>query len=116
MDYIVVVMPTSGLITSDSQLVESAVLPLCGTRKVIVTTTATTTTTTTTAAAYSSTKSTLGELLDNPATKAVLLKWIPDVVNNPQIEQGRPYTLVDIVLPWFTAESRIPRPRSAPEL
>ena len=26
------------------------------------------------------------------------------------------HTLVDVVLPWFTAESRIPRPRSAPEL
>jgi hypothetical protein len=47
-DYIVVVMPTSGVITNDSQLVESAVLPLCGTRKVTVTTTATTTTTSTT--------------------------------------------------------------------
>ncbi len=40
------------------------------------------------AAAYSST-STVGALLDNPAAKAVLMQFIPDVVTNPQIDQGR---------------------------
>ena len=61
------------------------------------TSTTTTTTTTTAAAVYSSTTTPIGDLLDNPATKAVLLKWIPDVVNDPRIDQGRTYTLADIV-------------------
>jgi hypothetical protein len=45
------------------------------------------------ASPYYSSKTTIGELLDNPATKAVLVKYIPEVVSNPQIEQGRPYPL-----------------------
>ena len=61
------------------------------------TTSSTTTTTTTAAAVYSSTTTPLGDLLDNPAAKAVLVKWIPDVVNDPRIDQGRAYTLADIV-------------------
>jgi hypothetical protein len=63
-DYMVVVMPTSGVITDDSQLVESAVLPLCGTRKVTVTTTATTTTTST---ATSTTTVTLTQTITSTA-------------------------------------------------
>lgn len=46
---------------------------------------------------YSSKTTTIGVLLDNPATKAVLLKYIPEVVNNPQIDQGRDFTLEGIV-------------------
>jgi hypothetical protein len=46
---------------------------------------------------YSSKTTLIGTLLDNPATKAVLLKDIPEVVNNPQIDQGRDFTLVQIV-------------------
>jgi len=45
---------------------------------------------------YYSSKTTIGELLDNPATKAVLVKYIPEVVSNPQIDQGRPYPLAGI--------------------
>lgn len=41
-------------------------------------------------------KSTVGDLLDNPATKAVLEKYVPEVVSNPQIEQGRPFPLEGI--------------------
>jgi hypothetical protein len=33
--------------------------------------------------------STYGALLDNPTTKAVLLKLAPEVVNNPQSQMGR---------------------------
>jgi len=47
----------------------------------------------TAATPYYSSKTTIGELLDNPATKAVLVKYIPEVVSNPQIDQGRPYPL-----------------------
>lgn len=35
----------------------------------------------------------LGTLLDDPASKAILMKHIPDVVSNPQIEMGRAMTL-----------------------
>lgn len=41
--------------------------------------------------------STIGDLLDNPAAKAVFAKHLPDVVANPQIDQGRAMTLPDIV-------------------
>ena len=44
------------------------------------------------APAYS-TASTIGDLLANPATKAVLVKYIPDVVASPQIDQAAGYPL-----------------------
>lgn len=43
-----------------------------------------------------STSSTYGELLDNPASKAVLLELIPEVVNNPQSAMGRGMPLKDL--------------------
>ncbi len=46
-NYLVAVIPSSGTIGNASQPVESAVVPLCGTRKVTVTTTVTTTETAT---------------------------------------------------------------------
>ena len=57
-------------------------------------------------APYYSSKTTIGELLDNPATKAVLVKYIPEVVSNPQIDQGRPYPLNGITdyVPELTPE------------
>ena len=56
--------------------------------------------------AYSTSTTPIGDLLDNPATKAVLIKWIPEVVNDPRIDQGRLYTLQDIVtyVPALTPE------------
>ncbi len=53
-----------------------------------------------------SVKSTVGDLLDNPATKAVLEKYVPEVVSNPQIEQGRPFPLEGIApyAPTLTPE------------
>jgi len=55
---------------------------------------------------YYSSKTTIGELLDNPATKAVLVKDVPDMVANPQIDQGRPYPLnaVTAYVPELTPE------------
>ncbi|WP_037518594.1 hypothetical protein [Sphingomonas sp. LH128] len=44
------------------------------------------------APAYS-TNSDLGTLLDNPATKAVLDKYIHEMISNPQIEMARSMTL-----------------------
>ncbi len=46
-DYFVAVIPSSGPITNGSQLVESAVIPVCGTRKATETTTVTATVTST---------------------------------------------------------------------
>ena len=48
------------------------------------------------AAAWSTANSTIGELLDNPATHAVLEKDIPVIVHSPQIDSARTMTLVDI--------------------
>src|SRR5665213_4219649 len=45
------------------------------------------------AAHYSTAGTDLGTLMDNPQTKAVLDKYIPQMINNPQIQQGRGYTL-----------------------
>ena len=42
---------------------------------------------------YTTTDTTLGTLLDDPAAKAVLVKHIPDIVNNPQVDRARVITL-----------------------
>jgi para-nitrobenzyl esterase len=57
------------------------------------------------AAAYSS-NSTVGDLLDNPATKAVLVQMIPDVVSNPMIDQARGFPLAGLAqfVPTLTPE------------
>ena len=57
------------------------------------------------APAYSS-DTKIGVLLDNPATKAALLKIIPDVVNDPNIEMGRDVPLREIAqyVPTLTPE------------
>jgi para-nitrobenzyl esterase len=41
--------------------------------------------------------STIGELLDNPAAKAVFAKYLPQVVANPMLDMGRDLHLPDIV-------------------
>jgi len=46
---------------------------------------------------FSVATSTIGDLLDHPAAKAVFAKYLPDVVSNPQIDQGRGMTLPEIV-------------------
>ncbi len=42
---------------------------------------------------YASKITPLGDMLDDPAAKAVLNKYIPDVINSPQIGMGRGLTL-----------------------
>jgi hypothetical protein len=43
--------------------------------------------------AFSTSTTDIGTLMDNPETKAVLEKIIPDVISNPQFEMARPMTL-----------------------
>jgi hypothetical protein len=38
-------------------------------------------------------ESTLGDLLDNPQAHAILAKYLPDLLSNPQLDQGRSLTL-----------------------
>lgn len=45
------------------------------------------------APAWSTSTSSIGDLLDNPATKAVLEKRVPELVGNAQIEMARGLTL-----------------------
>jgi hypothetical protein len=45
------------------------------------------------AAAHYSSETPIGTLLDDPAAKAVLDKYLPGFSTNPQIEQGRALTL-----------------------
>lgn len=44
-------------------------------------------------AAFSTAETPLGDLLDNPATKAVLQKHLPEIVNSDSIEMARGMTL-----------------------
>ena len=46
---------------------------------------------------YSIQTSTLGQLLDNPATKAIFEKDFPEVAHHPQISEGLGLTLPEVV-------------------
>lgn len=48
------------------------------------------------AAAYSAEATDIGTLIDNPQTKAVLSKHLPDFVANPQIDMARSMTLKQV--------------------
>lgn len=48
------------------------------------------------APAFSTSTSTIGELMDNASAKAVLMKHIPEMISNPQMEMARPMTLKQI--------------------
>jgi hypothetical protein len=48
-------------------------------------------------AKYSIKTSTLGQLLDNPETKALFEKHFPEVAHHPQINEGLGLTLPDVV-------------------
>ena len=50
----------------------------------------------TTQAAYTSAETEIGTLLDDPAAKAVLVKIVPEMATNDQIEMARAMTLKDI--------------------
>lgn len=45
---------------------------------------------------YSSATTDIGTLLDDPAAKAILVKHLPDIAKNDQIEMARSMTLKDI--------------------
>ncbi len=45
------------------------------------------------AAAYSVETTPIGDLLDNPAAKAVLMKHLPSLADNPQIDMARTFSL-----------------------
>jgi len=45
---------------------------------------------------FSTTTSTIGDLIDNAATKAVLEKHMPALIGNPQMEMARGMTLKQI--------------------
>lgn len=47
-------------------------------------------------AKFSVAETDIGTLLDNPATKAILVKHLPDFISNPQVEMARPMTLKQI--------------------
>ena len=44
---------------------------------------------------YTAAATPIGTLLDDPAAKAILVKYIPATVNNPQIDMARGMTLKD---------------------
>jgi hypothetical protein len=48
------------------------------------------------AAAYSTADTTVGDLLDNPATKAIIDKYLPDFTSAPQIDMARGMTLKSV--------------------
>lgn len=48
------------------------------------------------ASAYTTESTDIGTLLDNPATKAILAKHIPEMMESPQIEMARAMTLKQI--------------------
>lgn len=48
-------------------------------------------------AKFSVQTSTLGQLLADPATKAILTKDFPEIVNHPQLDQGLDLTLPEVV-------------------
>ena len=52
---------------------------------------------TTPAHKYSIQTSTLGELADNPQTKAIFEKYFPEVLHHPQFNEGLGLTLPDVV-------------------
>jgi para-nitrobenzyl esterase len=46
---------------------------------------------------YSVETTKIGALLDTPALLVIFKKYLPDIVSNPQVDQGRDLTLPDIV-------------------
>jgi|GEM_PF-1545273 len=46
---------------------------------------------------YSVETTKIGTLLDTPALLVIFKKHLPDIVSNPQVDQGRDLTLPDIV-------------------
>ena len=51
-------------------------------------------------AKYNLENTTVGEMLDTPELKALIEKYIPDVLDHPLLEVGRGFTFED-ALPYF---------------
>jgi para-nitrobenzyl esterase len=49
------------------------------------------------AAPYSVTTTSIGEILDHPALKAIFVKYLPDIANSDRINEGRALTIQDLV-------------------
>ena len=49
------------------------------------------------APAYSVATTTIADLLDHPALKAIFVKYLPDIAGNERINEGRALTLQDLV-------------------
>jgi hypothetical protein len=49
-----------------------------------------------TQAAFTVAETDIGTLLDNPASKAILLKHMPEMASNPQIDMARAMTLKQV--------------------
>ncbi len=48
------------------------------------------------AAKYSTATTTIGEIMENEATKAAFEKVMPELATNPDLAQGYDFTLVDV--------------------
>lgn len=46
---------------------------------------------------YTVATTTIADLLDKPALKAIFVKYLPDLANNERINEGRGLTLPDLV-------------------
>jgi hypothetical protein len=46
---------------------------------------------------YTVATTTIADLLDKPALKAIFVKYLPDLANNERINEGRTLTLPDLV-------------------
>jgi para-nitrobenzyl esterase len=49
------------------------------------------------ASPYSVATTTIGDLLDHPALKAIFVKYLPDIAGSERINEGRALTLADLV-------------------
>lgn len=56
---------------------------------------------------FSTEKSTVGELLDNPEAKAAFVKVMPELATNPDIDQGREMTLKAIADMGYAEASKL---------
>lgn len=53
-------------------------------------------------AKYSFEETTIGDLLDNPETYALMTELVPEAIDHPMIEVGRPFT-IEQALPFIEA-------------
>jgi hypothetical protein len=49
-----------------------------------------------TSAAYSVKETSLGTMLDDPASRAIIARFAPDIIGHPQVQMARSLTLVQL--------------------